>query len=187
MCCTRLAGNTGRKNAAKNRHLRIIAQLRRAVSSQLRHVATIGKNVHMSPQYGKLQPINGWDLLASLGRPSKFQPVLRHAFVTAATSLNGGQPNFARCLAVSWAGTLHTFSGALAPDRILPRTIFTLRPSLAFFYIGSVTAQHSSSGRQPNFAVWYKECNYETFAEGATYIQKGGHHVGHSCYKCYML
>jgi len=27
MCCTRLAGNTGRKNDAKNRHLHIIAQL----------------------------------------------------------------------------------------------------------------------------------------------------------------
>jgi len=43
MCCTRLAGNTGRKNNAKNRHLRTIAQLRRVISSQLRHVSTIGK------------------------------------------------------------------------------------------------------------------------------------------------
>ena len=38
-----------------------------------------------------------------------------------------------------------TFSGALAPDGILPRAKFTLRPSLAFSYIGSVTARHSSS------------------------------------------
>jgi len=30
MCCTRLAGNTGRKNDAKNRHLRTMAQLCRA-------------------------------------------------------------------------------------------------------------------------------------------------------------
>ena len=29
--------------------------------------------------------------------------------------------------------------------------------TLAFSYIGSVTARHSSSGRQPNFAEWYKE------------------------------
>jgi len=36
--------------------------------------------------------------------------------------------------------------GAFAPDRILPGTKLTLRPSLAFFYIGSVTARHSSSG-----------------------------------------
>ena len=45
--------------------------------------------------------------------------------------------------------------------------------------IDSVTARHSSSGRQPNFAVWYKEWNYGTFAEGATYIRLGGHHVRH--------
>jgi len=36
--------------------------------------------------------------------------------------------------------------------------------------IGSVTAWHSSSGRQPNFAVWYKEWNYGTFTDGATYM-----------------
>ena len=45
MCCTRLAENTGRKKVAKNRHLRTIAQLCRAISSQLRHVSTIGKNM----------------------------------------------------------------------------------------------------------------------------------------------
>jgi len=43
MCCTRLAGNTGRKNEAKNCHLGTIAQICRAESSQLRHVSTIGK------------------------------------------------------------------------------------------------------------------------------------------------
>jgi len=39
MCCTWLAENTGHKNYAKNRHLHTIAQLCRAVSSQLRHVS----------------------------------------------------------------------------------------------------------------------------------------------------
>ena len=43
MCCTRLAANTRRKNVAKNRHLVTIAQLHRAISSQLRHVSTIEK------------------------------------------------------------------------------------------------------------------------------------------------
>jgi len=38
MCCTRIAGNTGRKN----RHLGTIAKLYRAASSQLRRVSTIG-------------------------------------------------------------------------------------------------------------------------------------------------
>ena len=43
MYCTRLAANTGGKKVAKNRHLGTIAQLRRAISSQLRHVSTIQK------------------------------------------------------------------------------------------------------------------------------------------------
>jgi len=45
VCCTRLAANTGRKNDAKNRHLCTIAQLCRAISSQLRYVSTIGKKL----------------------------------------------------------------------------------------------------------------------------------------------
>jgi len=40
MCCTRLAGNTG----GKNHHFGTIAQLCWAISSELRHVSTIGKN-----------------------------------------------------------------------------------------------------------------------------------------------
>jgi len=65
MCYTRLAENTGRKNDAKNRHLRTIAQICRALSSQLRHVSTIGKKFkrqclpHMSSQYGALRPTSG--------------------------------------------------------------------------------------------------------------------------------
>jgi len=41
LCCTRLAETTERKN----RHFGSIAQLCRAVSSQLRHVSTVGKNL----------------------------------------------------------------------------------------------------------------------------------------------
>ena len=125
MCGTRLAGNTGSKNDAKNHHLCTIAQICRAVSSQLRHVSTIRKKfvkqkyvLHMSSQYGKLLPINGWDLLASLGHPSKFQPVSRLAFVAAVTSLTNGHTSckvytmFGRLLGCY---TICTFSGALVP------------------------------------------------------------------------
>jgi len=45
MCCRWLAGNTGRKNDPKNRHLLTIAQLCPAISSQLRHISTIGKKL----------------------------------------------------------------------------------------------------------------------------------------------
>jgi len=60
-----------------------------------------------------LGPTSGWDLLASLGHPCKFQRVSR---------------------------------------------------------LGSITARHSSSGRQQILRRW---------TEGATYIRQGGHHVGH--------
>ena len=100
MWCTRLAGNTGRKNDAKNRHLRTIAQLSLAISSQLRHVSKIGKKLvkqqyllHVSLQCGKLRPTSGWDRFISLGDPSKFQRVSRLGSVTARHSTSGRQPN----------------------------------------------------------------------------------------------
>ena len=165
MCCTWLSENTGRKKSPK---IAIWAPSHKfsGCISQLRHVSTIGNRqsekklvemqylLHMSAQYGELRPTNGWDRFGCLGHPIKFQRVSRLGSVTAATSLAGGQPNLARCLAVSWPGTLYTFSGALAPDGILTGAKLTLRPSLAFSYIGSVTARHSSSGRQPNCAAW---------------------------------
>jgi len=89
-----------------------------------------------------------------MGHPSEFQRVSRLGFITAATSLNGSQPNFARCLAVSWAGTLYVHFRELLPRYgILPGARFTLCPSLALSSIGSVTARHSSTGRQPNCGV----------------------------------
>ena len=91
------------------RHLRTIAQFYRAISSQLRHVSTIGKKLvkqqyllHLSSEYSELRPTNGWDRFVSLG-----QQVSRLGVITAPTPLTGGQPNFAPCLAVSWAGTLY--------------------------------------------------------------------------------
>jgi len=44
-CCSRLAANTGRKKVAKKLNWGTIAQFRRAISSQLRHVSTIEKNL----------------------------------------------------------------------------------------------------------------------------------------------
>jgi len=43
MYCARLAGNPGPKKSPKIRNLRTIAQLCRHISSQLRHVSTVGK------------------------------------------------------------------------------------------------------------------------------------------------
>ena len=94
MCCTRLAGNAGPKKSPKIRHLGTIAQLCRAISSQLRHISTIGKKLvkqhclpRMSSQYGELQPAEiCWRVW---GIPTNF-----NGSVTAWHSSSGHQPNF---------------------------------------------------------------------------------------------
>jgi len=70
---------------------------------------------------------------------------------------------------------IYTSLGALDPNGILPRAKFTLRPSLAFSYIGSIAERHSSSGCQPNcgmvqgMELWnVRSSSFST--EGATYI-----------------
>jgi len=160
-----------------------IAQICWVISSQLRHVSTIGKNLLSSNMSSRCPHniVNFGPLAAAIDLPvwGTFQRLSRLGFITAAMSFAGGQPNFARCLAVSWAGALcRHFRGLLPPNGISPHAKFTLRPSLAFSHIGSITARRSSSGRQPNFAARYKEWNYRTFAKRAIYIRLGGHHVG---------
>jgi len=189
MCCTWLTENTRCIKSPEIRHLDTITQLCRAVSLQLRHVSTIGKKLvkqqyllHMSSQYGKLRPTNGWDRFRSLGQPRNSNGfcVLTSLMQRYRSPQASQTWNFARCLAVSWASTLYIhFQGLLPPDRVLFGAKFTLCPSLAFSYIGIVTARRFSSRHQPNFAAWYKEWNYEAFTEGATYIRLDGHHVGH--------
>jgi len=99
-CCRRLAENTGCKKPPKIRHLGTIAQLCWAISSQQRHVSTIGEKLvkqhllHMSLQYGELRPTSGWDPLASFGHLNKFQRVSRVGSVTARHSSTERQPNF---------------------------------------------------------------------------------------------
>jgi len=161
ICCMRLAENTGRKNRQK---IAICTPLHNFIRLYLHNEGMYrqsGKKfvkqqhlLHMFSQHGELWPTNGRDQLASLRHPSKLQRISRLGFVTAPTSLNRGQWNFAGCLAVSWAGTLYIhFRGLLPPNVILPAAKFNLHPSLVFSYIGSVTAQHSSSGFQLNLTV----------------------------------
>jgi len=99
MCCTRLAGNTGRKNYAK---IAICAPSHNFVRLYLRNWGTYRqseKNLlnsnSMSSQYGKLRPTNGWDPFESLGHPSEFKRVLRLGSVTTRDSSSGRQPNSA--------------------------------------------------------------------------------------------
>ena len=92
-CCTRLAEKTGRKKVAKNRHLGTIAQLCRAISLQLRHISTIGKNLlssnmsstclHNMVNFG---PLAAEISLAVWGTPANF-----NGFRVLAALLHGSQ------------------------------------------------------------------------------------------------
>jgi len=94
----RLAGNTGRKKVAKNRHLGTIPQLCRAISSQLRHESTIGKDFlnsntsstcpHNMVNFG---PVTAEIGLGVWGTPAKFNgfhilAALLHATVVVGVS-----------------------------------------------------------------------------------------------------
>ena len=69
-------------------------------------------------------------------------------------SLNGSQPNFARCLAVSWAGTLYIhFRGCCPVTEFCQVQNWLCVLQVLRCPIGSVTAWQSSSGREPNFAA----------------------------------
>jgi len=156
--------NKGHKNYAKNRHLRTIAQI---VGLYLRNLGTYRQSeklvkqqylFHMSASYAELWPTNGWDRLVSLAHPSKFQRGSRLGFVTAATSLNGGQPNFARCLTVCWADILYIHF-----RRLLTLTEFC-------------QVQRSHGVQVLRSPILPALLHYTVYA---TYIPQGGHHVGH--------
>ena len=101
MCCTQLAANTGRKKVARNRHLGTIAQLCQAISSQLGHVSTIGKNLLSSNISSTCHHdmVNFGPLAAEIvslvwGTPANFNRFRVLAVLLHGTS-SGRQPNFA--------------------------------------------------------------------------------------------
>ena len=108
MCCTRLAGGTGRKNDAKNRHLGTIVRLYRAESSQLRHASAIGKNLlnsnissicpHNMVNFG---PLVAERAVGEFGAPHQIQRVSRLGSVTTRHSSSERQPNCAPCAALN--------------------------------------------------------------------------------------
>ena len=101
---------------------------------------------HNMVNFSQLKAEIGWRVC---GTPANF-----NRFGVLVSLFNGGQSNFGRRLTVSWAGTLYIHFWRLLPrNGILPGAKFTLRPSLALCYIGSVTARHSRSGHQTKFAA----------------------------------
>jgi len=100
--------------------------------------------VNVSPLMAEI----GWRVLDT---PANFS----EGFVTAPTSLNGGQPHFARCLAVSRAGTLSIhFWALLFPNGILPGAKFTLHPMLRYPILAALLHGTRAVGVSQT-AAWY--------------------------------
>jgi len=82
------------KNCKKNSHLGTIAQLCWDISSQLRHVSTIGKNLLTAispPHVPTIWWTNGWEPFGSLGYPANFNgfhvlPALLHGTLVVGIS-----------------------------------------------------------------------------------------------------
>jgi len=145
-----------------------IAEICRVMSSQKRHVLTVGKSLlnstmsstcpHNMLNLGALTAEIGWWVWGIQQISTGFTSWLRYCTDVAQRRSTKLCTMFGRLL--GWY-TIYTFLGLLLPNEILPGSKFT---SLAFSYIGSVTVWHSSSGRQTNSAPWYKKWNYGTFA-----------------------
>jgi len=129
--------------------------------------------LHMSPQYGKLRPTNGWDCWPVWGTPANFnwfRPLALLLHQRRSTEVK-------KTLQDVWPSPglvhyIHILRGSCRLTEFCNR--FASKS-----YIGSITVQHSSSSREPKFVAWYKVWNYGIFTEGATYIRLDGHHIGH--------
>jgi len=97
MCCTRLAGNTGRKKSPSAHRRTTLPGYIVATKAGLdngKNLLNSNISLHMFSQYGELRATSGWDMLASLGYPCKFQPVLHLGSVMTWHSTSGRQANF---------------------------------------------------------------------------------------------
>ena len=101
-CCVQLAENAGPKKIAKNwpsgHHLTTLSGYIFATKARIDNGKKLVKQqylLHMSSQYGELQPTCGWGRSGSLGHPYKFQRVSRLGSVTARHCISGRLPNFA--------------------------------------------------------------------------------------------
>ena len=163
----------------KNRHLGTIAQLCRAISSQQRHVSTIGKKL-VKQQYLLRMPHNmvNFGLLAaeivSLVWASQLTSKAFASWLRYCSDVAQRKPAklctvFGRLL--GWY-TTYAFSGVLVPLRNFARCkiIFASSQVLRCRILVALLHGTWTVGASRTLRCW---------AQGATYIWEGDHHVGH--------
>jgi len=117
----------------------------------LRHALTINTNMSSTSPHSM---VNVGPLTSEIGSGVWGTPANFNRFCILASLLHQRRSTDAnQTLHDVWPspGLLHYVYiwgvGALAANGILPSAKFTLCPSLAFSYFGSITARHSSSGQ----------------------------------------
>jgi len=135
-------------------------------------------SVHV-PQYCELRPTSGWERFDVWGTPANFNGFR----VLASLVERRRSPEANHALHDVWPspGSLHyvyIFGGSSPWRNFAACKLHFASKSCVLLYWHCYCTALQQRG-QPNFVVWYKEWNYGTFAEGATYIRLGGHHVGH--------
>ena len=157
MCCTQLAENTGWKKLARSspsgHHLTTLSGCIFATTACIDNRKKLVKQQYLLHvfKYGELRPISGWHRFASSGHPSKFQRVSHVGFITA-LDVNQTSHDVLPC-----PGLVHCIYifGSSCPLREFCQVQNSLCIHVLFsLYIGSVTAQHTSSWHQPSFAEW---------------------------------
>jgi len=129
--------------------------------------------LHASPQYGELGPLAAEIGSGVWGTPTNFNGFC----ILAALLQQRCSPEANQTLHNVWPspGLLHNiyiFGGCCPLTEFCP-----VQNSLYIQVLRSPTLAALLHGTPA--AAWYKEWNYTTFAEGATYIRLGGHQVGH--------
>jgi len=178
------------KITQRNRHLSIIAQICRAVSSQLRHLSTVGKHLLNSivsstrscnmVHFGPLTAEISWRLW---GTPANF-----NGFRVLALLLHRHRSaDVNQTLYDVWtsAGIVHYtglhFLAFLLCNGTLPGAKFTLRPRLAFSYRLLAALLHGTRTVGVSQTLWRSTRNGVTelslLVVGHAYIRQGGNHT----------
>ena len=125
-------------------------------------------------------------LVGNFEVPQQFQQVSRLGFVTAPMSLDRGSAKLCTMFFFPFPGLvryLYIFGGSCPVREFSTSAVLTLQPSLAFSYIGIVTARHLSSGHETNFAACIRnritELRSASFStESTTYIPRAAVTLG---------
>ena len=108
----------------------------------------------MTLQYGKLQPTSGCDRFVSLGRPSNFNGFrVLASLLQRRRSTESNQTLYDVWPSPARLDYVYIFGGCCPVTEFCHVQISVCVLQVLRSPIGSVTARHSSSGREPNFAA----------------------------------